>query len=231
MSCCICWGKKNPVSCLTWGVLGGFNEHRFNWHIFKWSFDLRRTVALNVWTQAEGEINKKGPISGYSRWASPRRCLRSAVWQPADPGAGDAAASGLHRRAGENALMEEWSSAGWGREKHSGQYHPGKVFPGCSRSCMLSLDRRKEVGAEKWGHIGAWSAGRRTDWTRCSYTDRKKLFLCAMCNTGLCGATRRAGSSVYTAEYDKHEVFCVLICLRIILFTFCINPHIYWLVI
>lgn len=52
--------KKNPVSCLTWGVLGGFNEHRFNWHIFKWSFDLRRTVALNVWTQAEGEINKKG---------------------------------------------------------------------------------------------------------------------------------------------------------------------------
>lgn len=52
--------KKNPVSCLTWGVLRGSNEHRFNWHIFKWSFDLRRTVALNVWTQAEGEINKKG---------------------------------------------------------------------------------------------------------------------------------------------------------------------------
>lgn len=54
--------------------------------LFKWSFDSRRTLApLNVWTQAEGEINESDPSSGYSRWACLRRCPRSAAWQPAEP--------------------------------------------------------------------------------------------------------------------------------------------------
>lgn len=80
--------------------------------------------------------------------------------------AGDAAASEL-RGAQEDALKYWSSSAGLGRGRgvhynthahtrahNTLQNHPGKVFSDCSKNSLFLLDRSKEVGAGKWGHIG-----------------------------------------------------------------------------
>ena len=92
--------------------------------------------------------------------------------------------------AGENALMEERSSAGWGERETQWAISPRQGLSWLLQMLPVLIGPEERGGRrkkKKWGHIGARSAGRRADWTRCSYTDRKKtkLFLCAMCNAGL----------------------------------------------
>lgn len=105
--------------------------------------------------------------------------------------AGDAAASKL--RGAQGDALKYWSSSaglGRGRGVHYNtrahtrahttlQNHPGKVFSECSKNSLFLLDRSKEVGAGKWGHIGVFTH-RQAHWLdtpHIMYIDIKKGLL------------------------------------------------------
>ena len=107
-----------------------------------------------------------------------------------NPGAGDAAASGLHRQRRRERTNGGAELCGLRGERNTvGNITQARSFLAAPNAACSHWTggKRWAQKKKKWGHIGARSAGRRADWTRCSYTDRKKtkLFLCAMCNAGL----------------------------------------------